>query len=329
MKQARQKLKLLYLYDILLNSSDEAHPLTTGDIIERLSAVNITAERKTIYDDIEQLRLYGADICTVKSKSFGYYIGARTFELPELKLLVDAVSSSKFITHKKSMELIGKIETLAGDYGKSSLQRQVYMTNRVKTLNEQIYYNVDIIHDAIGSNKKIRFKYFEWGTDKKKHYRKDGGTYTESPVALMWDDENYYLICYKEKYESFTHYRVDKMEKIALDESERVCPPEKFDLSAYTKSVFGMFGGEDAYVKVRFDNSLVNPVIDRFGIEVPIIADGENHFIANISVKASRNFYAWIFSFGDKAEILSPESVRADALEFMRGILNNYIREDK
>ncbi len=278
-------------------------------MIAELSKLGISAERKSIYDDLEYLRLFGLDICSNKTRTTNYYIASRDFELPELKLLVDSVQSSKFITHRKSMELISKIERLTSRENARKLQRQVFITNRVKTVNEQIYYNVDKIHEAIAANKQITFKYFNLDVNKKKVYRKDGGLYTESPVALTWDDENYYLITYKEKYDNYTHYRVDKMETIELTEDDRVLSSKPFDLSVYSKTMFQMFGGEETDVSVEFDNSLVGVVFDRFGSDIPIVKKDESRFICRVKVAVSPHFLSWIMSFGKKAKIISPDYV--------------------
>lgn len=312
MKSSQQKLKLLYLARILMERTDEDHPMTVNDIIDALSLCGISAERKSIYDDIECLAQFGLDVCTVKNKSNGYFIASREFELPELKLLVDSVQSSKFITHKKSMELIGKIEKLTSTYNANKLHRQVFVSNRVKTYNEQIYYNVDKIYDAIAADKKISFKYFSLNVDKEKEYRKDGDvckSYLESPVALTWDDENYYLIVYKNKYSSFAHYRVDKMDGITVTDEQRDLIPEHFDLSEYTKSVFSMFGGERTAVTVEFDNSLIGVVFDRFGVDIPVIKTDKEHFSCTLKVAVSPQFFSWIMGFGNKAKIVSPENV--------------------
>ena len=245
MKSPNQKLKLLYLAKIFMEKTDDDHGLTVANLIEELGKFDILAERKSIYDDIEQLRVFGLDICSRRGKSHQYFVGSREFELPELKLLVDSVQSSKFITHKKSMELISKIEKLTSSHNAKKLQRQVFVTNRVKTLNEQIYYNVDKIHEAIALNRQIAFKYFSLNTDKQKLYRKNGEKYTETPVSLTWDDENYYLITYKEKYQNYAHYRVDKMDSIEITKEPRLMPKNDFDVSSYSKSVFSMFGGEE------------------------------------------------------------------------------------
>lgn len=324
MKLSHQKLKMMYLAKILMEQTDEEHTITVPEMIAELSKLGISAERKSIYDDLEYLQLFGFDICSNKTRTTNYYIASRDFELPELKLLVDSVQSSKFITRKKSMELISKIEKLTSRENAKKLQRQVFITNRVKTLNEQIYYNVDKIHDAIAANKQITFKYFNLDVDKKRVYRKDGGLYIESPVSLTWDDENYYLITYKEKYDSYTHYRVDKMEQIKLIENDRVLPDKPFDLSSYSKTMFQMFGGEETEVSIEFENDLVSVVFDRFGTEIPIIKKDENHFVCRVKVAVSPHFLSWIMSFGKKAKIVSPDYVIEEMYELAKNVIEIY-----
>lgn len=327
MRLSHQKLKILHLMRILLEKTDEEHTITVPEMIQELNRVGISAERKSIYDDLEYLKLYGLDICSRQSKTHDYFVASREFELPELKLLVDSVQSSKFITHKKSMELISKIEKLTSAPNAKKLHRQVYVTNRVKTVNEKIYYNVDKIHDAIAANKQITFKYFEMNVDKKKVYRKNGGLYTESPVSLTWDDENYYLITYKEKYDSYTHYRVDKMESIEITDKDRVLKDEPFDLSEYSKATFGMFGGEETNVSIKFENELVGVVLDRFGADVRIVKSDEKHFICSVNVAVSPHFLSWIMSFGKRAKIISPDYVVDEMYELLLEIKNNYDEE--
>lgn len=324
MKLSHQKLKMMYLAKILMEKTDEEHSITVPEIISELSKLGISAERKSIYDDLEYLQLFGMDICSNKTRTTNYYVASRDFELPELKLLVDSVQSSKFITHKKSMELISKIEKLTSRENAKKLQRQVFITNRVKTINEQIYYNVDKIHEAIAANKQITFKYFKLDVNKKKVYGKDGGLYTESPVALTWDDENYYLITYKEKYDNYAHYRVDKMEMIELIEEDRVLSDKPFDLSSYSKTIFQMFGGEEADVSIEFENKLVGVVFDRFGTDIPIVKKDENHFICHVKVAVSPHFLSWIMSFGKKAKIISPDYVVEEMYQRARDITEIY-----
>lgn len=313
---------------ILLEQTDEEHSITVPKMITELSKLGISAERKSIYDDLEYLKLFGLDICMQKSRTTDYFIASRDFELPELKLLVDSVQSSKFITYKKSLELISKIEKLTSKYNAKQLQRQVFVTNRVKTVNERIYYNVDKIHEAIAEDKQITFKYFDIDVNKKKVYRKEGNIYTESPVSLTWDDENYYLITYKDKYDSYVHYRVDKMENIEITENDRVLSEAPFDLSAYAKTMFQMFGGEETEVSIQFENELVGVVYDRFGVNVPIIKTDETHFICNVKVAVSPHFLSWIISFGSRAKILSPDFVKEQLYELLLEVQKQYEKGD-
>ncbi len=303
--------------EILQNQTDENHPMTLADIITELQRNGITAERKSLYDDMEALRIFGLDIVKTGGRNCGYYIANRTFELPELKLLVDAVQSSKFITAKKSNELIKKVESFTSRHEASTLQRQVFVTNRIKTMNESIYYNVDKIHNAISLGKKIRFLYFEWVVDFsskdkiKKQYRRDKAYYKVSPWALTWDDENYYLIAFDSKAGIIKHFRVDKMEKIEIIQEQRDGQSHfhQFDMATYSRKVFGMFSGEERTVKISFSNYLIGVVIDRFGKDVFISQRDNDHFVMTAKIVASPQFMGWLFSFGKNAEILSPEDL--------------------
>ncbi|HVJ50623.1 WYL domain-containing protein [Desulfitobacterium sp.] len=284
-KSSNQKLKLLYLYKILNKRTDENHTMTVQQMIAELAALGIKAERKTIYDDLEALRLFGVDLVCRKSKTHDYYVNGKTFELPELKLLVDAVASAKFITEKKSGELIKKIETLASEYEAKDLRRQVLISGRAKTENEKIYYNVDVLHRAIADEKQISFRYFDIGVDKKKHYR--DGHRTASPYALSWENEKYYLIAFYEKYDGISHFRVERMEDITILESVILSHPEGFSLREYSKRVFSMFGGEEHEITLRFDNSLVGVVYDKFGQDVAIKSPGKDNFKITVRVAVS------------------------------------------
>ena len=313
-KSQNQKLKLLYLMQYLMEKSDEDHPVTTAQIIEELARHDVKAERKSIYDDIEALRLFGLDIVQTKSKTTGYYVGCRDFELPELKLLVDSVQSSKFITQKKTLSLIKKIESLASEYDAKLLQRQVYVKNRVKSMNESVYYNVDEIAGAITMDKAIRFKYFEYTVSKERSFRKNGAWYEISPFALMWDDENYYMIGYDAAASKLKHYRVDKMTEISALETRR-SGHEVFagiDMAQYAKQTFGMFTGEKEKVRLRFRNDLIGTVIDRFGRDIAVFASDTERFSVSVEVAVSPQFYAWLFGFGTGVEILYPDSVRTE-----------------
>ena len=322
MKLSHQKLKMMYLAKILMEQTDEEHTITVPEMIAELSKLGISAERKSIYDDLEYLQLFGLDICSNKPRPTNYYKASRDFELPELKLLVDSVQSSKFITQDKTCKLIKKIENLASAYDGQLLQRQVFVTNRVKSMNESIYYNVDRIHDAIAENSQIRFRYFDWGIDLKKHFR--DRVYEASPYALLWDDENYYLIAYKEKYGNYTHYRVDKMESIELTENDRILGDKDFNISDYSKKMFQMYGGEETDVAVEFTNDLVGVVYDKFGMNIPVVKSDDEHFICHIKVAVSPQFLSWIVSFGDRARIISPDKVVKELYDLVDKIKNIY-----
>lgn len=322
-KTEGQKLKLLYLKELLETQSDENHPVTTQQIIEYLAAHNISAERKAIYSDIEYLQEFGMDIIHKPGRNGGYYLASREFELPELKLLVDAVQSSKFLTSKKSMQLIEKLSHMVSVHEAGALKRQVVVSGRVKTMNESIYYNVDTLHDAIAQNSKIRFQYTEWGLDKQRHSRP--GTYEASPYVLVWDDENYYLVAHSERH-GITHYRVDKMAQIDLTgEKRHIVPQAKdWDVASYGKNVFGMFGGEKTSVRMRFHNTLVGVVLDRFGKDTILIPDGPSHFIFTMDICVSPLFLGWMAGFGDLAKILSPQSVVNQYIALCKPALEQY-----
>lgn len=311
-KAPHQKLKLLYLMRVFLEKTDENHPITVAGLIGELARYDISAERKSIYDDIEALRLFGLDIIQVKSKSTGYYVGSRDFELPELKLLVDSVQSSKFITQSKTLSLIKKIEGLSSVHEARELQRQVYVRNRVKSMNESVYYNVDDISDAISRDKGIRFQYYEYTVLKERRFRRGGEPYETSPYALLWDDENYYMLAWDAKEGRMKHFRVDKMSGISVLDTPREGEAafQNMDMSSYTQRVFGMFAGERQAVKLRFANHLVGAVIDRFGKDIVITPDGGGHFTLSLDVVISPRFYAWVYGFGTEAEILLPQSAR-------------------
>lgn len=325
-RSQNQKLKLLYLMRYLLQNSDEAHPVGIAQMVEELAAHGIAAERKSLYADLDALREFGLDVVQARGKTVGYYIGTREFELPELKLLVDSVQSSKFITQKKTLALIRKIESLASAHDAVLLQRQVYVRNRVKSMNESVYYNVDEISSAITGDKKIRFRYFEYTVDKERRYRHDGAYYEVSPWALMWDDENYYLLAFDTNTGTIRHYRVDKMAQISACETFRDGKEAfaRLDMSAYSKTVFGMFAGEAETVRLRFSSRLAGAVIDRFGRDVMLIREDDEHFSVSISAVVSPQFYAWVFGFGAEAEILSPAHVRKGMADMAREVREKY-----
>lgn len=319
-----QKLKFLYLEKIFTEESDENHPLTVYDLSEMLERVGIKANRKTLSDDIALLGSFGYDIISKRvGKTKGYYLGARDFELTELKLLADAVSSARFITEKKSRMLLKKLERLGGKYYGGELHRRIYIANRIKSDNEMIYINVDAIQRAINEKRMIRFEYFDYTVTKKKKYREGGRVCY--PYALTWNDGNYYMVAYYEKYpEAGTNFRVDRMEKVELLDKKPDDIPESFDLSGYMNTTFSMFSGSECEVKMRFDDSLTNAVLDKFGTEAMLIPSEDGRFTVSAKVKTGAAFYGWIFRFGTGAEILSPAGIREEFCRMTDNVRNKY-----
>lgn len=322
-KASNQKLKLLYIIKILSEDSDENHPVSTQELIDRLNAYDISAERKSIYDDINRLVDFGYDIISVRSRTHGgYYMASREFEQAELKLLVDAVQASRFITLKKSRELIHKLEQLTNKYDAGELQRQVYVAGRVKTENESIYYNVDAIHKAIRENRKIHFTYYKWTIQKELEPRKEGKSYEVSPVALLWQDENYYMAAYDSDAGMLKHYRVDKMGSVTVTDHKREGMEQyaKLDLARYTEKTFGMFGGQEKTVTVQFSDSLIGVVIDRFGKEIDVRKREDGVFTVRVKVEISGQFFGWLAGLGKDAVILTGE-VREEYMKWLGEIL--------
>ncbi len=322
-KSSEQKLKIIYLLQFLSRNTDEDHPAKMADILSYLNNQGIAAERKSIYSDIEVLNQTGYDIVYSKEAPTGYFMGTRDFEIPELKLLVDAVQSSKFITEKKSKSLISKIEKLTSKYLGKQLQRQVYVANRVKTENEAVFYNIDYIHEAINKGNLLEFIYNEWNLDKKLVSKNKGKIYSVEPYMLIWDDENYYLVAFDQESNITKHYRVDKMTSIKISE-QKINKQGKHDssnVSVYSKEYFGMFSGEKDIVKLRVDNSLIGVMIDRFGKNVIIIKDQENTFIARVQVQVSDLFFGWISGFGGKVFIQEPEIIAGKYMSYLENII--------
>lgn len=318
-----QKQKLLLLKDFLEQQTDEDHPASLQTILSWLEQHGVSVERKTVYGDLQTLEEYGMDILRTTGKFAAYSLGARQFDLAELKLLVDAVLSARFLSERKSSELIKKLSALTSVYNAGILKRQVMVSGRVKSMNESVIYNVDLIHQAIGMNRRISFRYFELDLRKQRSYR--GGVRCASPYALCWDDANYYLIAHTHEH-GLTHFRVDKMAQIQItnEPRTRTKQTDSLNLSAYHTSVFGMFGGEPQKVWLRFENSLSGVVIDRFGKDAMLIPDGEEHFTYTADVCLSPNFFGWLASFGSRVRILGPASVLEQMKELCRGILAQY-----
>lgn len=311
-KGTNQKFKLYRLAQIMLEKTDDEHYITMPEILSALEAYGVTADRKSIYNDLRDLEVLGIE---VEGEPVGgryhYHVLNRPFELPELKLLVDAIQSSKFITERKTNALIKKLERLVSQYDAVKLQRQVYVSGRIKTMNESIYYTVDAIHNAISENRKIRFQYYQWNVKKEMELRHGGAFYHISPWGLSWDDENYYLVGYDSEADTLKHYRVDKMLHIEMSEEKREGQEhfKKLDMADYAKKSFGMFGGKEQKVKLLVQNELAGVIIDRFGKDIMMIPKDEKHFTVNVDVRVSNQFLGWVFSLGNGVKIISPDEV--------------------
>lgn len=306
--RSNQKLKIMYLMKILLELTDETHDITLAEIVEHLKAYGVTAERKSLYSDIENLRLYGMDILGSQyDRTFHYQVVNRQFELAELKLLVDSVQSAKFIPEAKSKELIKKIEGYASKYEAEKLERQVSVAGRVKTQNNRVYYSVDAIHEAISANEQISFQYFSWTVDKKMELKHDGAFYHVSPWAMCWDDEKYYLIGFDNEEQKIKHFRVDKMTGTTVVHEKRLGKTEfsKINMAEYTNRLFGMFEGEIQAVTMRCENRLANVMIDRFGPDIPMLRVDNEHFDMIVKVSVSKLFLGWIMAL-DGVKIIAP-----------------------
>lgn len=319
-----QRIKLICLMRIMLQKTDEQHPLTVNELIAELGAYDIKAERKSIYSDLELLRQLGIDIETVRDKSTRYYVAQRLFELPELKLLVDAVQSSRFITEKKSEELISKLLSLTSIGQAKHLKRPVHIAGQAKALNETVYYNIDEIHAAIKDGKQITFRYFDYDTKKKRIYRKNGEEYKTSPLALCWSDDKYYLIAYNESHDRLVHYRVDRMSDATTLDDNTIIDQNRFNISEHIRQSFGMHSGELVSATLEFDTSLVNVVLDYFGSDVRITEKSKERFEITAEVLSSSVFLAWMFQFGNRARIVAPGSLILSMQALIETNIRNY-----
>ena len=324
-KSENQKQKILFIMDYLQKHSHKDHIVSTPELQKMLRENGISADRKSIYSDIKALMEYGLDIVSVPGKNGGYYIASpKDFQLSELKLLVDAVLSSKYLTERKSRDLIHKLCDLCGtDKEAELIERNLLVSGRVKSMNESIYYNIDVIQEAISKNVQISFRYFDWDMKLQRKYREK--EYLASPYGLCQDNENCYLLAYSERH-GITSYRADRMDSIQLTNIKRVPCPELTGkaLIEHANQLFQMYSGEALQVKMCFHKNLLNVVIDRFGKDIMLIPDGDEYFNITAKVAVSPIFLSWIIGFGDKAKILYPESVVSQCRELCETTLNQY-----
>ena len=319
------KARILYVLRYMWEETNEAHIVNCGDILAYLQKRGITAERKTIYSDIDALKDAGIAIENVRGKRGGYYISDRIFDLPELKILIDGIASSKFLTYGKSKSLINKLMGLCSKFDAEEIGSNLFITGRIKSMNESIFYNVDQINRAINQNKKISFKYFDYNVQKKKVFHDNGEKRIVSPYAMVLDSEKYYLVAYNHKENLIKHYRLDKIFAINILDEDRQKAPEEIVFPKYTDKLFSMYGGETKSVVMEFDAKLSHTVIDKFGKSIPFLnGRDDNHFMIRADVAISDQFFGWIFGLGDKARIISPPEVTELMAERLRQNLSFY-----
>ncbi|MBR5782994.1 MAG: WYL domain-containing protein [Clostridia bacterium] len=328
-----QKLRLFCLYKLFLQETDEAHPKTRKELCEMLeSRHGITVERKTFYDDLALFETVGIDIAKGERKG-SYFLASKDFEMPELHLLVDAIQSSQFITEKKSRALIEKLAGLCSHYEGKQIKSQVRLSMRNKTINESIFYNIDALYDAITDGKQVSFLYFNWDIQNGKlcrAYRKDGIRYQVSPVAIVWDDEKYYLIAYDSRAEGLRHYRIDKMESLQKEEAHRAGGKimETFDSGEYTAKHFGMYGGQQQQITLRFKKELLGVAVDQFGKNAALRPEVNGDFLLIVNVAVSPQFFGWLCSLEDGVEIVSPADARNKFADMLQKITKTYQQKE-
>lgn len=315
------KRRILTLLQYLYEQTDEDHQITSDDLIEYLKEQGVPANKKTLKNDLDLITDAGLDIVTVASKPNRYFWGTRKFEMPELKLLIDAVSSSRFITEKKSRQLGQKLSELASVNQKKELRRHVYATNRIKTGNEHIYYIVDTINRAINDHKRISFKYIDYDGNKNQILRNEGEVYELSPYALFWNEDFYYVVGWSDKHGNVSTFRVDRLYNPEVTTIAAIKKPQDFDLDNYSRQIFEMFDGEEVKVRLECRNELMKYIIDRFGKDVETTRSGDDFFIATIDVALSPTFYSWVFQFAGKMRILSPQKAVSDIIEMANTII--------
>lgn len=315
------KDRTLYILKYLWENADEEHPASTADILAALAEEGINVNRRTIASDIEQLQEFGMDVIRVKSSPNKYFIGTRVLELPELKLLVDAVEASRFITAKKNRELVAKLCSLTSTHEAASLNRHLYVDGRVKSDNTALYYTVDLIHQAINSSRRIRFRYIEYTAEKRKVHKHNGYVYEFSPYALLWHNDCYYVLGYSEKHNKITKFRVDRIDSAMMTDKTAVRKPSGFDPVEYLKNIFSMYDGAMQSVRLKCDADMMKSVIDRFGPDVSTHTAKDGRFFADVRASVSPTFFGWVFGFGGKIRIVQPKNIVDDYLKAAKKVI--------
>ena len=316
-----KKGRLLALRDYLYKYTDEQHPVSTKELIDEMTRQGYPGNRKTIKDDIDVLNKFGMDIITNVSRGNSFYMASREFEIPELKLLVDAVSSSRFISAARSEQLIGKLTAMASEYEREQITPRIFTKDRIKANNPHLYYVVDMLIQAVQNKKKVRFQYGEFDADKHKVLRNDGEIYINSPYGCLWNDDFYYLVGYSEKREKVVTFRVDRIVDLEIMDDDIIPEPADFDMSDYAKIVIEMFDGEPQEVELLCDNELMKSVIDKFGENIKTERVSDEQFKAVVNVSTSKTFYAWCFRFAEQMKIVGPENVKNTYIEMARSVI--------
>ena len=326
-KSFNQKLKILYLMQAFMERTDREHPMSVPDLILYLDGYGISVERKTVYEDIETLRIFGMKIENRREKPSGYYLADRDFSFPELKILMDAVQSSRFITERQSRELVRKLEHLTSISEAKRLQSQTSVLSGSKAVNREIYDSIQKICDAMADNRQICFNYYEWDFSRELKPKRDGARYRVSPWKMIWKNENYYLLCLDENSGVLKHYRVDKMMHVEVIEKQKRNGGNifrDFDLGKFSSGTFGMFGGMERSVRMEFENQFVGTVLDHFGRDVMLIPKDEKHFSMQAQIKVGTQFFGWLAGLGSGAVIVSPDNIRREYVAFLKKTLRNY-----
>ena len=306
------KGRIIALYQLLMNETDEDHPMHSNEIMETLQGQGYSISRNTLHDDLKVLKSFDLDIITVISRDNSYFLGERKFEMPELKMLVDAVSSSRIIPAQRSEELIKKIGSMASCYQRKNLAPRIFISDRIKADNKQWNLTLDQLERAINQKKQVSFEYIDYATDKKKILKNNGEAYFCSPYTCLWNNDAYYVIGYSEKHAKVVSFRIDRMIHVKVTDQDAIQMPKGFDLSAFSKRIIKMYGGEEQEVELICDNELMKNLIDHFGDKFPVEKESDKKFRVRVNVFTSPTFYAWIFQFVGKISIAAPDSVRRE-----------------
>lgn len=316
-----KKGRLLALREYLYKYTDENHSVSTQDLIDEMARQGYPGNRKTIKDDIDVLNKFGMDIITNVSRGNSFYLASREFEIPELKLLVDAVSSSRFISAAKSEQLIGKLTAMASEYEREQIVPRIYTDDRIKANNPQLYYVIDMLIQAVQNKKKVRFQYGDFDANKQHVLRNNGEIYINSPYGCLWSDDYYYLIGYSEKHEKVVIFRVDRIIDLEIMNDEIIPEPDGFSMAAYARTIIEMFDGDPQEVKLLCDNELMKSVIDKFGENIKTERVSDEQFLLTVNVATSKTFYAWCFRFAGQMSIIGPKKVKEEYQEMARKVL--------